>query len=107
MARLFTAIGETGQVPAGFLEGVMSVLYNKGDPNKQPGNYRPIITLLCSNYRLSQSCSLTAWGLPSSARLNSVPVVDFQSRIGHGLPVSYRSARICPERADLEFLPVS
>ncbi|GIL55468.1 hypothetical protein Vafri_11032 [Volvox africanus] len=50
MARLFTAIGSTGQVPHGFLEGVIKILYKKGDP-KQPGNYRPI-TLLCSDYRL-------------------------------------------------------
>ncbi|GLI70578.1 hypothetical protein VaNZ11_015502, partial [Volvox africanus] len=50
MAALFTAIGKTGQVPTGFLDGIIKVLYKKGDP-KQPGNYRPI-TLLCSDYRL-------------------------------------------------------
>ncbi|GLI61898.1 hypothetical protein VaNZ11_004415 [Volvox africanus] len=50
MAALFTAIGKTGQVPTGFLDGIIKVLYKKGDP-KQPGNYCPI-TLLCSDYRL-------------------------------------------------------
>ncbi|GIL74463.1 hypothetical protein Vretifemale_4431, partial [Volvox reticuliferus] len=34
----------------GFRDGIIKVLYKKGDP-KQPGNYRPI-TLLCSDYRL-------------------------------------------------------
>ena len=49
LAHLFTAIGNTGNLPPRFTEGVIKVLYKKGDP-MQPGNYRPI-TLLNTDYR--------------------------------------------------------
>ena len=52
LARLFTAIGHLGTVPAGFLKGVITVLYKGHDADRMAaGNYRPI-TLLCTDYRL-------------------------------------------------------
>ena len=49
LAALFTAIGTTRNMPGRFTEGIIKVLYKKGDPT-QPGNYRPI-TLLNTDYR--------------------------------------------------------
>lgn len=49
LAALYTAIGTTGRMPACFTDGIIKVLYKKGDPT-QPGNYRPI-TLLNTDYR--------------------------------------------------------
>ena len=49
LAALYTAIGSTGRMPARFTDGIIKVLYKKGDPT-QPGNYRPI-TLLNTDYR--------------------------------------------------------
>lgn len=49
LAALYTAIGTTGTLPARFSDGIIKVLYKKGDPT-QPGNYRPI-TLLNTDYR--------------------------------------------------------
>ena len=49
LARVFSAVGVTGQVPAGFLDGVISSLPKTGDPTS-PANYRPI-TLLDTDYR--------------------------------------------------------
>ena len=50
LTRLFSSIGASGQLPAGFNGGVISVLLKKGDPCN-PANYRPI-TLLNTDYRL-------------------------------------------------------
>jgi hypothetical protein len=50
LARLYTAIGVTGCVPAGFTEGVIVTFYKSG-PRSVTGNYRPI-TLLNTDYRL-------------------------------------------------------
>jgi hypothetical protein len=50
LARVFTAIGEVKQKPAGFLEGAISMLHKKGE-RVVAGNYRPI-TLLNTDYRL-------------------------------------------------------
>jgi hypothetical protein len=50
LARLYTAIGVTGCVPAGFTEGVIVTIYKSG-PRSGTGNYRPI-TLLGTDYRL-------------------------------------------------------
>ena len=60
MTSLFTAMGSTGQLPARFLEGSISVLFKKGDPTA-PGNYRPI-TLLGSDYRLLTKALATRVG---------------------------------------------
>lgn len=49
LARLFTAIGTTGQVPDAFLLGAITFIHKKG-PKSDPANYRPI-TLLNSDYR--------------------------------------------------------
>ncbi len=49
LAALYTAIGATGRMPARFTNGIIKVLYKKGDPT-QPGNYRPI-TLLNTDHR--------------------------------------------------------
>ena len=52
LARLFTAIGHRGEVPAGFLKGVITVLYKGHNADRTAaGSYRPI-TLLCTDYRL-------------------------------------------------------
>lgn len=50
LARLFTAIAALGQLPAGFTEGLITILFKSGD-RSDPANYRPI-TLLCTDYRL-------------------------------------------------------
>lgn len=50
LAKVFTAIGETGTVPPGFLDGALIVLFKKGDITLAV-NYRPI-TLLNTDYRL-------------------------------------------------------
>ena len=50
LARLFSSIGASGQLPRGFPDGVISVLYKKGQ-RSNPANYRPI-TLLNTDYRL-------------------------------------------------------
>lgn len=50
LARLFTAMGQLGQVPAGLLDGVISIIYKKGQ-RVDPANYRPI-TLLNTDYRV-------------------------------------------------------
>lgn len=49
LAKVFSAIGATDQVPAGFLDGVISSFFKAGDPTL-PANYRPI-TLLDTDYR--------------------------------------------------------
>ncbi len=51
LARLYTAIGSTQQLPAGFHRGVISTIYKERGDLTSPGNYRPI-TLLCSDYRV-------------------------------------------------------
>ncbi|PRW05685.1 Transposon TX1 uncharacterized 149 kDa [Chlorella sorokiniana] len=50
LARLYTAVSTLGQVPAGFTDGLITILYKAGD-RADPANYRPI-TLLCTDYRL-------------------------------------------------------
>jgi len=49
-ARLFTAINILGQLPTGFSEGLITIIFKSGD-RCDPANYRPI-TLLCTDYRL-------------------------------------------------------
>ncbi|KXZ56111.1 hypothetical protein GPECTOR_2g993 [Gonium pectorale] len=52
LARLFSAIGNLKQPPAGFLKGVISVIFKgRGADRTAPGSYRPI-TLLCTDSRL-------------------------------------------------------
>ena len=46
---MFSAVGASGAVPAGFLDGVISSFFKAGDPTL-PSNYRPI-TLLDTDYR--------------------------------------------------------
>lgn len=60
LARLFTAIGRTGQVPQGFLNGVVSSIHKKGDLTAI-ANYRPI-TLLNTDYRLLTRVLATRFG---------------------------------------------
>jgi exonuclease III len=50
LARLYTAIARAQQLPAGFLDGVISTIHKAGD-HAQLGNYRPI-TLLSTDYRI-------------------------------------------------------
>ena len=50
LARLFTAVGELGLKPHGFLDGVIITLYKKGD-RSDPASYRPI-TLLNTDYKV-------------------------------------------------------
>lgn len=50
LARLFTAIATVGDLPPGFHDGVVTILYKSGD-RSNPANYRPI-TLLNADYRL-------------------------------------------------------
>ncbi|PNH00262.1 LINE-1 reverse transcriptase, partial [Tetrabaena socialis] len=50
LAALYTAISATGTMPARFTDGIITVLFKKGDPT-EPGNYRPI-TLLNTDYRV-------------------------------------------------------
>lgn len=50
LARLYSALGATGVLPAGFLNGVITCLPKGGD-STQPANYRPI-TLLNTDYRV-------------------------------------------------------
>ena len=52
LAALFTAIATTGQLPARFHEGLITVVYKGGGLERaDPASYRPI-TLLCTDYRL-------------------------------------------------------
>jgi len=50
LARLFTAIATLGDLPTGFHEGLITVIYKSGE-RSDPANYRPI-TLLGTDYRL-------------------------------------------------------
>ena len=50
LARVFSAIGATGELPPGFHDGLITVLHKSGD-RADPANYRPI-TLLNTDYRL-------------------------------------------------------
>ena len=50
LARLYTAISTLGQVPAGFTDGLITILFEAGE-RTDPADYRPI-TLLCTDYRL-------------------------------------------------------
>lgn len=50
LARVYSAMGRLGELPTGFLDGLVVTLYKAG-PRTQPGNYRPI-TLLNSDYRV-------------------------------------------------------
>ncbi len=50
LSRLYSAVGATGQVPRGFLDGDVAPIFKKGDKTA-PANYRPI-TLLSTDYRL-------------------------------------------------------
>lgn len=50
LARLFTAIATLGDMPPGFHEGLISIIYKQGE-RTDPSNYRPI-TLLNTDYRL-------------------------------------------------------
>ena len=50
LARLFTAVNSLGQLPVGFTEGLITIIFKSGD-RADPANYRPI-TLLCTDYRL-------------------------------------------------------
>ena len=50
LSRLFTAVATVGDLPAGFHDGVISIIYKSGD-RSNPANYRPI-TLLNTDYRL-------------------------------------------------------
>ena len=50
LASVLSAVGRTGQVPPGFLDGVLIALFKKGDATVV-ANYRPI-TLLNTDYRL-------------------------------------------------------
>jgi hypothetical protein len=50
LATLYTAMGILGDVPVGFLDGVVIIIYKSG-PRVQASNYRPI-TLLNTDYRV-------------------------------------------------------
>jgi len=50
LARLYTAVGTLGQLPSGFTEGLITILFKSGN-RADPKCYRPI-TLLCTDYRL-------------------------------------------------------
>jgi exonuclease III len=50
LATLYTAIGAAGEVPLGFLAGVVVTLHKSGE-RSHPNNYRPI-TLLNGDYRV-------------------------------------------------------
>ena len=50
LTRLYSAIGECGRVPAGFLDGQVAALHKGGDAT-DVSNYRPI-TLLNTDYRV-------------------------------------------------------
>ena len=50
LARLYTAIATTGDLPPGFHDGLITILFKSGD-RTNPADYRPI-TLLGTDYRL-------------------------------------------------------
>lgn len=50
LASLYTAMGVLGEVPVGFLDGVVVIIYKSG-PRVHASNYRPI-TLLNTDYRV-------------------------------------------------------
>ena len=50
LAAVLTAAGTTGQMPRGFLDGVVTAIYKAGDAT-ETGNYRPL-TMLDSDYRV-------------------------------------------------------
>ncbi len=50
LARVYSAIAQVGEVPLGFLDGLVTSLYKAG-ARMQPVNYRPI-TLLNADYRI-------------------------------------------------------
>ena len=61
LADVFTAIGTSGRLPVGFLDGVITVLYKTRGDRTQAGSYRPI-TLLCTDYRLLTKVLATRLG---------------------------------------------
>jgi Reverse transcriptase (RNA-dependent DNA polymerase) len=50
LARVFSAVADTGTTPSNFLDGVVTSIFKDGDPTL-PSNYRPI-TLLNTDYRI-------------------------------------------------------
>lgn len=70
LARVYTAIGRTGQLPAGFADGAIKIIHKGGGQSAlRIESYRPI-TLLNSDYRL--------WSKIMAARLGAVlsPIID-------------------------------
>jgi exonuclease III len=55
LARLFSAIGRTGQLPAGFAGGALKLLHKGAAPALILSSYRPIC-LLNADYRLFAKC---------------------------------------------------
>lgn len=76
LATLYTAIGRTGTVPAGFLDGLIKSLLKPSTPPAPPtdpaelGNYRPI-TLLNTDYRLLGKILASRLGSALSSRIDS------------------------------------
>ncbi|KAG1667991.1 hypothetical protein FOA52_000635 [Chlamydomonas sp. UWO 241] len=59
LAAVFTAVGATGEMPPGFLDGVVASIYKAKDA-ADAANYRPL-TMLGSDYRILAKVLATRW----------------------------------------------
>ena len=79
LADVYTAIGTTGRMPTRFTDGIIKVLYKKGDPT-QPGNYRPI-TLLNTDYRTLAKVLATRLGPALDAAISQEQTAFLPGRL--------------------------
>ena len=79
LAALYTAIGTTGSMPPRFTDGIIKVLFKKGDPT-QPGNYRPI-TLLNTDYRILAKVLALRLGPALNAAIAAVQTAFLPERL--------------------------
>ncbi len=104
LAALFSAIGRTGQVPAGFLNGVVSSIHKRGALT-DIANYRPI-TLLNTDYRLLTRVLATRFGPalnkvigPEQTAFLPGRQIGDSVRLLQMLPAALRAARVADNAA--------
>lgn len=79
LADLYSAIGYTSNMPTRFTDGIIKVLFKKGDPT-QPGNYRPI-TLLNTDYRILAKVLATRLGPALNAAISAEQTAFLPGRL--------------------------
>ena len=104
LSQLFTAMGQTGQAPAGFNRGAVTAIYKGKGDRADLSNYRPI-TLLNSDYRLLAKILATRWGPTLGAAIGREQTAFLPGRlIGENvmfmqlLPAALRAQRGTPDQ---------